>query len=116
MSRIRLYTDEDVYGSVAAKLRESGLDALSTPEAKRLGTSDRLQLEWATSEGRVLLTFNVAHFVELHGKGLTPSRPHAGILVSKQRPIGDLLRRVLALSKVLGMDEMHGRLEYLSNG
>ena len=53
MTSIRLYTDEDVYGSAAAKLRDGGLDAVSAPEARRLGASDRSQLEWAAEHGRV---------------------------------------------------------------
>ena len=66
MAPIRLLTDEDVYGSVAAKLREKGLDAVSTPEAGRLGESDESQLEWAAQKGRVLLSFNVADFARIH--------------------------------------------------
>lgn len=63
---IRLFTDEDVYGSVAAKLRGKGWDAVSTPEVNRLGESDESQLEWAAPDGRVFLTFNVGHFARLH--------------------------------------------------
>ncbi len=115
MTPIRLYTDEDVYGSVAGKLREGGLDSVSTPEANRLGESDASQLEWAAKQGRVLLTFNVAHFTRLHDDWIARSRNHAGIIVSTQRPIGDLLRRVRALAYSLGAEEMRDRLEFLSN-
>jgi hypothetical protein len=47
MSHIRFFTDEDVYGSVARRLRELGFEAVSTPEAGRCGESDRAQLLWA---------------------------------------------------------------------
>ena len=115
MIPIRLYTDEDVYGSVALKLRERGLDAMSTPEANRLGASDLSQIEWAAQQGRVLLTFNVAHFTRLHDEWLSRSQHHSGIIVSSQRPIGDLLRRARALASSLGAEEMRDRLEFLSN-
>ena len=114
MTPIRFFTDEDVYGSVAAKLREKGFDAVSTPEVDRLGENDEPQLAWAAQEGRVLLTFNVADFARLHDDWLNHSRHHAGIVVSSQRPIGDLLRRVVALASVLGAEEMRDRLEYVS--
>ena len=115
MAPIRFYTDEDVYGSVAPKLREKGFDAVSTPEANRLGERDESQLEWAAQEGRVFLTFNVGHFARLHHEWLTGARHHAGIIVSSQRPIGDLLRRVLALASALTGDDMRDRIEYLGN-
>lgn len=115
MTSIRFFTDEDVYGSVAPKLREKGLDAISTPEADRLGESDESQLLWAAQEGRVVLTFNVSDFARLHDEWLNHSRHHAGIVVSSQRPIGDFLRRVLALAASLSREEMEDRLEFLSN-
>ena len=115
MASIRLFTDEDVYGSVAPKLREKGFDALSTPEADRLGESDDSQLEWAAQDGRVFLTFNVGHFARLHHEWLRSSRHHAGIVVSSQRPIGNLLRRILNLASALSAEDMRDRLEYLTN-
>lgn len=66
MSPTRFFTDEDVYSAVAPALRRAGKDALSTPETERVGQSDASQLAWAGSEGRVLVTFNVAHFAGLH--------------------------------------------------
>lgn len=44
MIAARLFTDEDVYGAVAPALRKAGLDAISSPEADRLGQSDESQL------------------------------------------------------------------------
>ena len=115
MSALRLFTDEDVYGAVAPALRKAGLDAVSTPEAGRLGESDESQLAYAASEGRVLLSFNVDHFAALHSAWLTPGRRHAGIVVSSQRPIGELLRRVLNLAGTLSAEAMEDRLEYLGD-
>lgn len=105
----------DVYGSVAAKLRQRGFDAVSAPEADRLGETDVSQLVWATRENRVLLTFNVADFVRIHEEWLGSSRHHAGIIVSSHRAIGDLLRRIVALASSLNADEMKDRLEFLRN-
>lgn len=88
---------------------------VSTPELDRLGESDESQLELAAQEDRIFLTFNVGHFARLHHEWITGARHHAGIIVSSQRPIGDLLRRVVALASALTADEMRDRLEYLSN-
>jgi hypothetical protein len=115
MSRIRFFTDEDVYSAVAQSLQQAGWDALSTPQAGRLAESDESQLSFAASEGRVLVTFNVAHFVQLHSARLSANRHHAGILVSSQRPIGDTLRRLLTLGTALDAATIRDRLEYLGD-
>jgi hypothetical protein len=113
MTRPRFFTDEDVYGAVAPALRKSGFDAISTPESGRLGESDESQLQWATDEGRVFVTFNVAHFAHLHSQWMSQGRHHAGILVSQQRPIGDLLRRLINIGRQMEQEGMRDRLEFL---
>jgi hypothetical protein len=47
MSAAKFFTDEDIYAAVVPALRRAGLDAVSTPEAGRLGESDESQLAWA---------------------------------------------------------------------
>lgn len=115
MSDIAFFSDEDVYGELAGILRSHGFDALSTPEAGRLSEPDALQLEWCHEKRRCIVTFNVGDFANLHREWLTAGKHHAGIIVSDQRPLGDLLRRVLRLARTLTADEIAYRLEYLSD-
>jgi hypothetical protein len=115
MNSILFFTDEDIHGQVALQLRAAGFDALSTPEAGRLGRTDPDQLEWAAHVGRALVTFNVSDFARLHHDWMIQGRHHCGVIVSQQRPLGDLLRRLLRLGRSLGAAEMIDRLEYLSN-
>ena len=115
MTAIHFFTDEDVYSAVANALRRQGIDALSTPEAGRRGQSDESQLAWATAEGRVLVTFNVAHFAALHTTWLRNGRHHAGVVVSSQRPVGVLVHGLLHLARELDDEEMHDRIEFLSD-
>jgi uncharacterized protein with PIN domain len=115
MTQIRFFSDEDVHGPLATHLRAAGFDAISTPEANRLGQSDLSQLQWSTREGRVLVTFDVSDFARLHSDWMNLQEHHAGLVVSKQRPIGDALRRLIHLGKTLGAEDMQDRLEYLSN-
>jgi hypothetical protein len=42
-------------------------------------------------------------------------RHHAGIVVSSQRPIGDMLRRLLRLANTLNATAMQDRLEFLGD-
>ncbi|MEX2171374.1 MAG: DUF5615 family PIN-like protein [Pirellulales bacterium] len=115
MSKPRFFTDEDIYGAAAIALRRAGFDAVSTPETGRMRTSDESQLVWAVGEGRTLVTFNVAHFASLHSVWLGTGKSHAGIVVSSQRPIGDLMRRLVRLANALDADSMCDRIEYLSD-
>lgn len=115
MNAPRFFTDEDVYAAVAVGLRKAGFDAVSTPEMRRTGESDESQLDWAASEGRVLVTFNVAHFAALHTSHLRQGKHHAGVVVSSQRRIGDVLRRLIHLAGTLEADALQDRLEYLGD-
>jgi hypothetical protein len=113
MSKPAFFTDEDIYAAVAVGLRKAGLDAVSTPEANRLGESDDSQLAWAAGQSRVLVTFNVAHFSALHSITTGAGQHHAGIVVSSQRPIGDMVCRLLHLADTLDATAMQDRLEFL---
>jgi len=115
MNAARFFTDEDVYGTIAPALRRAGFDAVSTPEAGREEDSDESQLDWATAQGRVLITFNVGHFADLHTKWIEAKRHHAGVVVSQQRPIGDVIRRILHLAGTLDAESMRDRLEFLGD-
>jgi hypothetical protein len=115
MSQIRFFTDEDVYGEVAPQLRAAGYDALSTPEAARLGQDDESQLMWAASAGSSLVTFNVGDFARLHHLWLRQGRHHCGVIVSQQRPLGEIIRRLLRLGRTRTADGMQDALEFLSN-
>jgi hypothetical protein len=112
---IRFFTDEDVYGSIAPALRGCGYDAVSTPEAGRIGESDDSQLAWAASQGYVLVSFNVGHFASRHVEWLQGGRRHHGIVVSQQRPIGEVLRGLISLAKSLDAEAMLDRLEFVGD-
>ena len=77
--------------------------------------SDELQLAWSAGQDRVQVTFNVAHFSALHSAWISMGRQHAGIVVSSQRPIGDMLHRLLHLAGTLDSTAMQDRLEFLGD-
>ena len=115
MASIRFFTDEDVYGSVAPALRQHGYDAVSTPEAGRLAESDDSQMQWVVDQQRCLVTFNVKHFAHKHRDWLRDGKHHYGIVVSQQKSVGDVLRRLLHLAASIDRESMKDRLEYLSS-
>ena len=97
MGVIRLYLDEDVSPLLAVVLRDRGFDAVSAHELGRTSLPDSNHLNYATREGRVLLTFNVKHFVLLATERWNVGDPFPGVIVSTQLPFKDMLRRVLRL-------------------
>ncbi len=84
---IKLYLDEDVDPLLAQVLRDRGADCLSTLEAQNLGRSDNDQLEFATGQGRAILTFNVKDFVRLARECTGLGKHHSGIIVSDHLPL-----------------------------
>ena len=111
--KVRLFLDEDVHFVLADALRKRGYDARHTGEEARLGSSDKDQLEFAAGEDRCLMTFNVGHFVQLHNAWVQSGRHHAGIVVSKQLPVGESLRRLLALLQRASAASMRSQLRFL---
>lgn len=115
MSAIALYLDEDVHPTLAVILRERGFDVLTASEAGMLEKSDPEQLELAARQGRAILTHNIRDYVQLARQYAEQNRAHAGIIVSDQLPLRELLRRTLKLLAALSAEEMANRFEWLSN-
>ena len=59
--KIKLYLDEDVDPLLAKVIRDRGYDVLSTHEAKMHNSDDYKQLDFATSQGRAILTHNTQY-------------------------------------------------------
>jgi len=75
----KLYLDENVPEAIAVELRLRGYDIKTVKDAKRKGLSDIEQLNYATSEGRAIFTFNTADFCKIHKEMLKQGFNHGGI-------------------------------------
>ena len=112
-SNARLYLDEDVHGRVASALRLRQFDVESAHEVRRWGLTDAEQLEYAAKSDRAIVTFNMAHFVQLHNEWLETGQAHAGIIVSDQLPIAVMVRRLLNLLANRTAADLAGRIFWL---
>ena len=110
---IRLYLDEDVFKDIAPALRARGFDAVSVHELRQYGWSDARQLAHAAAKGRTIFTFNASDFLALHRQYLNEGKTHAGIIVSRQRPIRETLRRLLDLLNRITASEMFNQLRWI---
>jgi predicted nuclease of predicted toxin-antitoxin system len=112
---IKLYLDEDVPEAIAHALRLRGYDALTVKEAGRKGDSDIEQLHYAFLEGRVLLSHNVADFCRIHADFITREDEHNGIILSKQLPIGIIVKALLQLLAELRQHALRNNVIWLSD-
>lgn len=71
---------------------------------------DPRQLEFTTSQSRVLVTLD-AEFLRLHHDGV----PHRGIVYCRQnsRSIGDIVRALLLIYEHVSADEMTQQVEFI---
>ena len=113
MRAVRLYLDEDVHKKVASSLRVRGYDVASAHELGKWGIEDKHQLEFAVSEGRAILAFNVRDYIKLHMEYIDTGRNHYGIIISKQLPIGETINRLLRLLSMKEADDTVDQLLWL---
>ena len=81
------------------------------------GRTDEEQLAFATAVGRAILSYNVGDFMRIHAASLREHRPHAGIVLVRQRRygVGELVRRLRNLATALEPADMLSRLELLND-
>src|SRR5437879_11838216 len=63
---VRLYLDHHIKIQLAADLRTRGYDVITSQEAGMETAPDEDQLDFATKQGRTILTFNIRDFAPLH--------------------------------------------------
>lgn len=107
---LRFHLDEHCPDAIAHGLRRLGIDVTTTAEAGLLGAIDEVQLRYAHSQGRVILTGD-EDYLTLVARGL----PHAGVvyLGRGKRQVGDVIDRLVLIGEVYEPEEMAGRVEYL---
>jgi Domain of unknown function (DUF5615) len=111
-----LYLDEDsIDRDLVTALRSRGVDVITATDSGMLGYSDADHLDYATSLGRVLYSFNKGDFYRLHIRYLTEGKSHAGIILASQQrySIGEQLRQLLQLISTKSAEQMQNNLEFL---
>jgi hypothetical protein len=117
VSRLRLYVDEDAMdGDLVRGLRSRGIDVVTAAGASMIRRKDEEHLSLATVQGRVLYSFNVSDYHEIHTEWLATGRDHAGIILAQQKrySTGEQIRRILRLIGALTTEAMRNREEFLS--
>jgi len=115
--KIRFYFDEDAMdGNLLHALRIRGVNVTSALEQRMIRRSDTDHLEFATSQGCVLYSFNIGDFQQLHSAYLTQGKHHSGIVLCQQQRynLGEQMRRLLTIAGRISAEEMRDSLIFLS--
>lgn len=116
--RIRLYVDEDSMSRALVRaLRARHVDVVTALDADMIEQSDATHLDYATAQGRVLYSFNVGDFYQLHGQYIVEGKSHSGIILSRQQAysVGEQLRRLLKLIATKSAEDMQNHIEFLGH-
>ena len=115
MSDISLYLDEDVRVLLAEVLRSRGYIASHVLEFRREGRSDEEQLAYAVKHKMAILTHNIRDFRILSESYAAQGKNHSGIVVSKQIPFNELLKRTLKFLSSNNQDSIKNSLIWLQD-
>jgi len=109
---VRLLLDEMLSPEIAAELVKRGHDVVAVADPGLVGLPDEQVLEWATAQGRCLVTENVKDYEVLRRAAAAEGMTHAGLLYSgprrfprDRRFIGAL---VVALDKLIPDGQVPG--------
>jgi flagellar basal body P-ring protein FlgI len=113
---LHLYLDEDAMDhDLLRALLARGVDVTTALQAGMIEREDSEHLDYATAQGRVLYSFNVADFSRLHRAYLAGGRSHAGVVLARQQrySVEEQTRRLLKLTTGMSAEEMKNRVEFL---
>lgn len=98
--------DEQLSPQIAVLLRQEGYDVVAVIERDDLaGSTDRIILEVASSEGRAVITNNIKDFRPLAAERLAEGRTHGGLILlpsTRSRTRTAVRALAAAIGKLLG--------------
>lgn len=109
-------TDEDFNGRVVRGLRRRfpSLDLLRVQEAGLSGQHDRVVLEWAAKECRLMLTHDAATMTKYAVERIQAGLPMPGIVeVGQELPIGLVIDELTLLATASFEGEWENQILYL---
>ena len=107
---LALLCDEHIPFPIIDGLRRRGIDVTTVQESGMRGALDRLILEAAHMQGRVVYT-NDSDFLRHHAIG----SDHSGIIYHHilDYSLGEAIRRVSLICELLSPEEMLGRVQFV---
>ena len=110
---VRLYLDEDVSVLIKQLLASRGYDVLTTQEAAMIAAPDPEQLQFASEQGRAIVTHNHGDFEALATEYIADGHHHSGIIIAYRRKPNEIASRLLKILENVTVDEMRDQLRYV---
>ena len=109
-----LHLNENLSPRLAEQLRKHGFDVTTSHEMGMLAEPDDVQLAFAATEHRAIVSFNVRDFAPLHDEYALAGREHWGLIFSTQEPINILFHRLLRLLNSVTAEELKNQIRWLN--
>ena len=109
-------TDEDFNEKIVRGLlrRNPDLDIVTVKSAGLSGKDDPTLLEWAASQGRVVVTHDVNTMTRFAYQRVNSGKPMPGVIeVSQSVPISVAIEELLLLAEYSEPDEWQGQVQYI---
>ncbi len=113
---MKLLADENIKRQLVRGLllRQSNLDIVRAQDVGLLGLDDPLVLEWAASEGRVLITYDVSTMPAFAYERIAEGQLMPGVIIIRaSMPVGQAIEDMLILVGATVPGECGGRVLYL---
>ena len=112
----RFAADENLNRKLVTGLRrrQPALDIARAQDAGLSGASDPVVLEWAASEGRILLTHDVSTMSRFAYDRVEASLAMPGVFeISTRLPLAEAIDELLLIAELSLDGEWHGQVRYL---
>ena len=110
---IKLLLDEHIWTGLVEVLSQQGYDVIHIAQTNHRGIDDESLLALAAGENRAVLTNNIRDFAPLVAYWYENGREHSGVILSIQRPPGELLKQTKNLLAALSPDELKNTARWL---
>ena len=110
----KLHLNEHISWRIAEQLRKLGFDVTSTLELGMVDEDDDVQLAFAVSQQRAVVSINHKHFAPLHDQYAAEGKEHWGIILSTEEAVPVLRRRLLRLLNTVSADELKNQMRWLN--
>ena len=114
MSSPKLHLNENLSWHLPEQLRKYGYDVTSTIEMRMIEDDDSIQLAFAVSQSRAIVSINHKDFMPLHEQYLVEGKEHWGIILSTEESVPVLRRRLLRLLNTLSAEELKNQVRWLN--
>ena len=114
MTRLKIYTDENVDIRIAEGLKRRGVNAFSAHGKSMTGSTDIEHFKYASAMKAVVFTHD-HHFLKIAKALVKDGKNHWGVIFVEMNKlsVGECIRRLTLCAEILSPEEMKNRIEFL---